>query len=306
MLELPYDYEACVTASEKASWTLDEVMPEGTKLDFARPFLPEALVGAQSLDCLTADEGRTLNQITGNSYLNLFAFVEEYILVTMSRHLQAELFGDHDAIRALSRFVDEEVKHQRLFQRYRRAFDRDFGIPCPVLESAAEVAEIILSKSPIAVLLLTLHIELMTQDHYTQAVKQDASIDPFFESLLRHHWMEESQHARIDALELQKLLNVSSHDRHVEGVRDYLDLCGAMDGLLRQQAELDASVLPRAIGRTLSEDELARLQDAQHQGYRRTFLLYGMRARGLRDAIGKMGVELLAGVDARALELEAT
>mgnify|MGYP000591341396 CR=1 FL=1 len=29
MLDLPYDYLTCVKASEKASWHLDDVMPEG-------------------------------------------------------------------------------------------------------------------------------------------------------------------------------------------------------------------------------------------------------------------------------------
>lgn len=306
MLELPYDYLTCVKASEKASWHLDDVMPEGAKLDFGKHFLPEELASTSDLGFLSGDEQRKLNQLTGNSYLNLFAFVEEYILVTMSQHLQAELFGDHDAIRALSRFVDEEVKHQRLFQRYRRSFDRDFGVPCPVLESAVQVAEIILSKSPIAVLLITLHIELMTQDHYTQAVKQDRELDPFFESLLRHHWMEESQHARIDALELQKLLNGSSKELHLAGFRDYLDLCAAMDGLLLEQSKLDASVLPKVLGRDLAQSELDAVIASQHKSYRRTFLVYGMRARGLRDAVTKMGPELLTQVDDRARELEAS
>lgn len=42
-------------------------------------------------------------------------------------HAQVEMFGDHQALRALMRFADEELKHQQLFQRYRDAFDRGFG-----------------------------------------------------------------------------------------------------------------------------------------------------------------------------------
>src|ERR1700733_7584378 len=130
MLELGWDYAACVKASEKVAWKLDDAMPTDAKLNFARPFLPEALTLTREIACLSEDERRKLNQIAGNSYLNLFAFVEEYILSTMTQHAGAELFGDHSAIRALARFVDEEVKHQMLFARFKTAFARDFGAPC--------------------------------------------------------------------------------------------------------------------------------------------------------------------------------
>ena len=45
MLELTYDYATCVRNSEKISWRVDEVLPPDTRLDFTRPFLPEALSG---------------------------------------------------------------------------------------------------------------------------------------------------------------------------------------------------------------------------------------------------------------------
>jgi hypothetical protein len=153
---------------------------------------------------LNEAERLALNHLSGNAYLNLFSFVEEYILATMLKHAHAEVFGDPNALRALTRFVDEELKHQALFDRYRRAFQRDFGHPCGVLETAQEVAAVIMSHSPMAVLLITLHIELMTQHHYTECVK-DADVDPLFKGLLKNHWLEEAQHAKIDALELDKI-----------------------------------------------------------------------------------------------------
>ncbi len=36
---------------------------------FSKPFMPEPLARVESLDFLSADEKRTLNQIRGNSYL---------------------------------------------------------------------------------------------------------------------------------------------------------------------------------------------------------------------------------------------
>src|SRR5262245_59996930 len=130
MLNFSYDYESCIRSSEKVSWKVDEIMPPATRLDFTRPFLPAALAARGELPFLSAAEARTLNQITGNAYLNLFAFVEEYIIATVVQHAHAEVFGDHHAIRALARFADEEIKHQTLFYRYQEAFRRDFAHEC--------------------------------------------------------------------------------------------------------------------------------------------------------------------------------
>lgn len=285
MLELSYDYESCVKNSEKAAWKLDDVMPEGTRLDFTRPFLPEKLAPSASLACLSSQERLVLNHITSNSYLNLFGFVEEYILAMAVKHAHAELFGDHDAIRALARFADEEVKHQALFKRYRAAFDRDFGHECEVLDNAADIAGVILSKSPLAVVTVTLHLELMTQDHYTSSVRDAQGLDPFFSKLLKHHWIEESQHARIDALELDKMADASSEDVRARAFADYLEIGGAFDGLLKTQAEMDVRSLARALGRTFSPDEVTQIAASQHAGYRYTFLVAGMRHKTFVDTV---------------------
>jgi len=285
MLELTYDYASCVRNSEKVNWKLDDVMPLGTRLDFTRPFLPTALTGRGDLAFLSAQQSLQLNHITANAYLNLFAFVEEYIIAVAVNHAHAEMFGDHDAIRALVRFADEEVKHQALFKRYVDAFQREFGHPCGVLGSAADVANVILSKSPIAVMLVTLHLEIMTQAHYVECMKDDAQLDPFFVNLLRYHWMEESQHARIDALELDKMADASSEDVRARAFADYLEIGGAFDGLLKAQAEMDVRSLARALGRTFNADEVTQIAASQHAGYRYTFLVAGMRHKTFVDTV---------------------
>src|SRR6201999_4533087 len=112
-----------------------------------------------------------------------------YILATVMQHAQAEMFGDHDAVRALVRFAEEEAKHQMLFWRFREAFDRGVGAPCGVLGGAGEVASAILKNGPIAIMIITCHIELMTLDHYTECVRDDGRVDPFFAKLLHAHWL---------------------------------------------------------------------------------------------------------------------
>jgi hypothetical protein len=304
MLELGWDYGSCVKASERVAWKLDEAMPPGTVLDFKKPFLPEALTLTRQIACLDDDERRTLNQIAGNSYLNLFAFVEEYILSTMTQHAAAELFGDHAAIRALARFVDEEVKHQMLFARFKEAFVRDFGTPCKVLDSAVAVAGVIMAKSPIAVMTTTLHIELMTQQHYTECVKDDQALDPFFARLLHLHWLEEAQHARIDALELDKLLDGASTERIKGSFDDYLGIIGAFDGLLAQQARFDVESLTLATKRAFAESEKAEIARVAHKAYRKTFLTYGMRNPTFLSTVKKISPADGERIAARARELD--
>jgi hypothetical protein len=288
MLTFNYDYQTCIKNSERVAWRLDDVMPEGTKLDLTRPLLPGSLAAAR-VACLSPREQLVLNQLGGNAYLNLFAFVEEFILATVVQHAQAEMFGDHDVIRALVRFADEEIKHQQLFERYRRAFDASFGQPAKVLETAAEVAGVVLGKSPIGVMVIILHIELMTQDHYTQSVKDDTAIDAFFAKLLEKHWLEESQHARVDALELARLVNVATPEQITQGVTDYCDLLGAFDGLLGMQAQMDLETLGASVCREFPSDQAAAIVAAQHAAYRRTFLVAGIRNPQFFGVITKLG-----------------
>ena len=278
-------------------------MPVGTRLDFTRPFLPDALASDRRLPDLNEGERLKLNQITGNAYVNLFAFVEEYIVATAVKHAQAEMHGDHDAVRALVRFAEEEIKHQQLFWRYLETFKGSFGTECGVLGDAAAVAGVILSKTPIAVLLVTLHLEIMTQAHYTESVRDDAKLDPLFARLLKHHWLEEAQHAKIDALELDKLASDATAEQITKAFDDYLDLIGAFEGLLAAQAKMDVESFAKATGRKPGDAESEAIMKAQHAAYRNTFLVMGMQNRMFTDVVKTLSVEDARRVAARAASL---
>lgn len=297
MLNLNFDYKTVVKNSERVEWTLDDVLPEGTRLDFSRLFLPPALIPGNELDFLDDKQQRLRNHITSNAYLNLFAFVEEYIIAMALQHAHAEMFGDHDAIRALCRFADEETKHQALFLRYCAAFDRDFGHKCDVLGSAADVAGVILSKSAIAVTLVTLHLELITQQHYTDSVKDNDTIDPLFAKLLKSHWLEESQHARIDQLELQKLVQAASPEQIKKAVNDYIELLAAFDGLLKSQADMDAGTFARVSDRALSDRERDAFVAVQHRNYRRLFIGAGLNHRMFVDTLASLDPDARGSVE---------
>lgn len=271
-----YTFRTCVENSERVAWRLDDVFARDAVLDFTRPFLPEALLPTARLEFLEPHERRKLNQIGAKAYMNLFGFVEVYIEAMAIEHAQAALFGDRDEMRALTRFTDEEVKHQELFARYCAAFDRDFGSPCEVLANAYDVAQIILAKSPLCVLLVTLHIEQMTQQHYVEAVKDSTEIDPLNAEILRNHWLEESQHARIDALLLQRLAVAASSETRTTAHEEYLGVLEAFDGLLGAQAAMDVASLERVLGRALTTEQRAAAIANQHSGHRKTFIHYGM------------------------------
>jgi hypothetical protein len=278
-------------------------MPPDTKIDFSRPFLPEGLFAIEKLACLTPAQRLMLNQISGNSYLNLFAFVEEYITAMAVQHAQAELFGDHVAVRALVRFAEEESKHQQLFWRYCSTFERDFGHKCHLLGAAAEVAGVILGKGPLAVTLITLHLELMTQAHYTESVRGNQNLDPLFCDLLRHHWMEEAQHARLDALELDKLLDISSPDQIATCFDEYIGLLDAFDGLLLAQSKLDLQTLSEALGQTFSDTDNDTIVRSQHSAYRNTFLVSGMSNKSFLETVKTISPVAADRITTKAAEL---
>lgn len=287
-MELNFDYASCIKSSEKIAWTIEDVLSPEATLDYSQPFLPAALSGESRVPGLSGDAARKLNQISGYAYLNLFAFVEEYIIDAAVRQATDEVHGDHVALRALLRFSEEEVKHQELFHRALALLGRTFGSEVEVLGDAAAVAGVILSKDPLAVMLVTLHLELMTQEHYTESVRDDAGLDPLFRSMLRHHWLEEAQHARIDALEVAKLAREATPEQIARAFDDYIELIGAFDGLVGMQAKMDVENLRRA---GIEGFDAAAVEAAQHAAYRNTFLLMGMRNRQFVEYTTKVSPE---------------
>lgn len=271
-----FSYKNCVDLSEKVSWRLDQILPEDTILNFEKPHMPEALTETDQLTCLNQSEQLKLNHVRSNSYMNLFAFLEEYIIVLTVQHAQAEMHGDHDAIRALLRFSEEELKHQALFKRYCRFFDRDFGTSTKVLDQPAAIADVILSKSPIAVLLITLHFEVVTQQHYIECIKDDDALDPLPSSILKHHWLEEAQHIKIDHLELCKLAQGMPPEAISKAFDDYFEILSALDGLLEQQTDMDIESLQIAAGRQFTNEEFKEIKNCQYHSYRNGFFVMGM------------------------------
>jgi hypothetical protein len=291
-MQQQYTYQATLAASEKIRWRVEDLIGGERQLDFTKPFMPESLVRIEKLDFLTPDEKRTLNQIWGNTYLSLFGLVEEFILPFVLDHARPQLSGDDYRIRAMLQFASEEAKHIHLFNRFREEFARGFGETCAVIGPPEAVAAEVLRHDPLGVAFAILQIEWMSQRHYIESIEDDAELDPQFKSLLKHHWMEEAQHAKLDTLMVEALAEGRSEESLARAFDEYLEIGGFLDAGLKQQTEFNLDAFERATGRVLNENEIAQFTETLHQGARWTYLGSGMTHEKFIDTLGRLSPAL--------------
>lgn len=183
--------------------------------------------------------------------------------------------GDQVALEALIRFSDEELKHQALFQRIEAMIGETLPGGYRFAAEPNAVAGAVLGKSTWAVLALTLDIELFTQLHYRHSIEPDGSLSALFKDVFLFHWKEESQHAILDELEWKRHdAQLSPEDRD-RGVDDFIELVGAVDGILKAQATADASYFMRNAGRPVSEQEVLAIEAAFFRAYRWQYIHSG-------------------------------
>ncbi len=286
-----FTYAATLAASQRISWRVEDIIGGDRRLDFEKPFMPEALARTAAIDLLDAEERLLLNQIRGNGYLYIFGLVEEFILPFVLDHARPRLAGDDARARAFLQFAGEEAKHIDLFKRFRREFEAGFATNCDVIGPPEAIAQAVLAHHPLSVALLILHIEWMTQKHYVESVKDDATLDRQFSDLLRHHWMEEAQHAKLDTLMVEELAKDMSGTDFAKAVDGYLEIGGMIDGGLAQQVAFDLDALVRASGRVLTAAERDALTKQQHQAQRWTFIGSGMGHPNFLASVGALHPE---------------
>lgn len=271
-----FNFRDVLASSAKAAWQVEDVLPEGAELDFGRRFLPEALARTDGIAFLSEPERRVLNQIRGHEYLSLFGIVEEFILPFVLDHARPQLNGEDHRVRALLNFAGEEAKHIHLFRLFHQRFTDAFRTRCEAIGPAEAIAAEVLRHDPLSVALVILQVEWMTQSHYLDSVRGDGDLDPLFKSLLKHHWIEEAQHAKLDTLMVETLAD----GRDEAGIRDaidgYLEIGAFLDEGLATQASLNLDAFERHFGRALRAEQRRELQAQQHQALRWTYLGSGM------------------------------
>jgi hypothetical protein len=295
-----YTYEGALATAQKVNWRIEDVIGGDKKIDFSKPFMPESLACARAMDFLTEKEQRTLNQIRGLGYLVMFGLVEEYILPFVIDHARPRLAGDDIRTRALLQFASEEAKHIQLFKLFRQEFDAGFPTRCEVIGPPEAVAAKVLSHSELAVALLTLHIEWFVQRHYLESVRDDGNLDSQFKSLLKHHWLEEAQHTKIDTLMVEELAAKLTPQEIQKAVDEYLEIGGFIDAGMQQQAQLDLDSFQRATGRVLTPAERERFIEIQLRALRWTYIGTGITHPNFLSTVGKLGPGLREKLEAVA------
>jgi len=269
-----FNYEAVLGSSLRANWKLDDVLRADQALEFSRNFMPESLARTKQLTSLTADEQRLLNQISAHQYLCIFGVVEEFILPFVLDHARPHLAGDDWRVRAILNFAAEEAKHIHLFKRFHDAFTRGFPVECEMIGPSEAIGAEVLKHDPLAVGLVILMIEWMTQQHYLGSIRDDGDLDPLFKSLMRNHWMEEAQHAKLDTLIVEALAEGRTEAEIDKAMDEFFEIGGFLDNGLGQQAIFNMEALEKLTGKTYADRDAIIAQ--QHQAARWTYVGSGM------------------------------
>jgi hypothetical protein len=236
--------------------------------------MPESLARTAALDGLNPFEQRILNQISAHQYLSIFGVVEEFILPFVLDHARPHLMNDDWRVRAILNFASEEAKHIHLFKRFHEAFVRGFPVECQMIGPSEAIGAEVLRHDPLAVGLVILMIEWMSQQHYLGSIRDDGDLDPLFKSLLKNHWIEESQHAKLDTLIVDALGEGRTEAQIDKAIDEFFEIGAFLDDGLKQQAQFNLDALEKAIGRKVDDRDEVLAQ--QHQAARWTYIGSGM------------------------------
>lgn len=212
---------------------------------------------------------------------HIFAFVVEFIVPTIPEESLQNPNGDEVGQRSLVRFSEEELKHQELFRRSIALFNEQFGATPQFIPGREEVAAVVRSKSKLAVLILIDIIEWFTQVHYTEHVLDHSGLDSLFQDLLKFHWLDEAQHAKMDTMLIAEMVgDMSMTEREA-----------AIDGLLQQQIGMNIDSLEAATGRNFSELEREEITSWTIRAWRWTFLVSGLEHPNVVKLVSEITIE---------------
>lgn len=268
-------YARTVRASKAVHWEIDPDVIRGRSFDLSKTYLPDGLSLAPEMTTLSPAERRFVSQIQGRTYANIFGLVERFITAKLLEVGREHSLGDQNALEALVRFSDEELKHQALFRRINAMMSAVMPAGYRFDVDPDMVAHVVLGKSTWAVLMLTLHIELFVQHHYRQSIDPDQDISDLFRDVFLFHWKDESQHVVIDELELKRHDGMLTDEERDRSVDDFIALVAAVDGILQMQATSDVAYFVASCGRTVQSDEAGRLTAQFLKAYRWQYIFSG-------------------------------
>lgn len=228
-----------ISNSEKNAWVIDEILPESFLFDVSKQFIPMLIPpGGNELSKFTAQEVTLISQLHAIEYTRLIHLVEEFIVDIALVELRRNTERDPVEVRMLSRFVDEEVKHQLMFNRFGNILRKQINESIKIPSLEIQFSKKVMSKHPLSIWLLALHGEITTHFHYTDIFKLNMGMEPKFVELLKFHWLEESQHVRVDLIEMNKMLATMSEEDKKTALNDYIDLLLELDKEMFSSADI--------------------------------------------------------------------
>src|SRR5689334_900801 len=253
-------YAQIVRLSKKSEWQIDRDVLGNREFDFNRNFLPAGLSRVDTIRFLNTRDQRLLSQIQGRTYAYIFGLVERFISAKMLDQSRAHALDDQNAMEALVRFTNDELKHQELFRRVEMMIGDKMPLGYRQMANASDVARAVLAASTWSVLALTCHIELFVQSHYVESIVTTADLCPLFKDVFMYHWKDESQHVVLDELEWKDEHARLSPAQRDQAVDDLIALVGAVDGILQAQSAADVEYFARVASREYSAEEVANIK----------------------------------------------
>lgn len=270
-------YARCIQVSKRVRWDIDVDVIRGRDFDHDRTFLPPGLSLVDEVDFLDEDERRFFSQVQGRTYAWMFGLVERFIGAKMLQTSGQHWLGDQKALEALVRFSDEEIKHQELFRRLEALMDARMPTGHAKVAEPNAVALAVLGRRSWAVLALICLIELFVQKHYEESIAPHGELCPLWKDVFLFHWREECQHSILDELEWRAedaRIDAAERDAAVD---DLVALVGAVDDILRAQADADAAYFLSHCTRPFGQRQRTRVDEVLRRAYRWQYIISGVQ-----------------------------
>jgi hypothetical protein len=281
-------YAKVVKVSKRIRWDIDRDVIRQREFDFTKKFLPDGLSKVDRLGFLTANDQRLLSQIQGRTYANMFGLVERFIAAKVLDVSREHWLGDQNALEALVRFGDEEIKHQELFRRIERMCAERMPTGYTFVPQPNAVASAVLAKSTWAVLALTCQIELFVLAHYRESIETDVNVSELWKDVFLYHAKEESQHAILDELEWVRENAKLAPEARDAAVDDLIALVAAVDGILQAQAAADTHYFIEICGRPMEATEIETVKATVLAAYRWQYIVSGVQVPRFGELLNGM------------------
>ena len=159
-----------------------------------------------------------------------------------------------------------------------------FEVRPKVVGGANELANRICAHSPFSVFLVALCLEWLTQKHYVECFQEEEGVlDPAFQKVFRLHWMEEAQHARVDALHLRRIAPSLTEAELERGLAEMEAILAYLREVVEQQDAYDVESFSKICGRSLSPAEESEILAALKRESRWTFFDSGLQHKAFKS-----------------------